>query len=863
MKNTQKTPETISTSPNPVDQQQGSQFTSIEAIEAANQIHDAPNSRGQTNNAFPNCSATVCWAQDAIRLTKAFQLDEAGELLKISAPNLTQGAAKTVTLTLDEILQLGTESNQCISLGVIKDAPLDAAVPFTTASRLDAERKHDPRTIARTKDHLIFPNDRALYGFIDHDPDGTTFPPIEPKTLSELLRLMCEAWPECGLDQAAYIFTPSASAGVRREIDPPRDAELEYAGSGHISVAFAPGVDPTAWTQTLFAKLLEAGHGSAYITKLGQVDVRTLIDRSVAQPCRVEYTAPAVLGDGVVRDALKREQDQWQTSGGYIEVTAAALYTDEQVRRIVDTERERLGKLPEVQAGIDAARRAQELVQRLREGGNTLTLHADDPIDLILDDGTAVSVSAIYADMQAGGGQYHERGCSDPDSGQRGKAKIYYQALKQRVWIHSFAGGGREFAIVSAGPTKGVPRGRENLSSDSKVNDRIYELARLSTADFDRDRKLFCNELGMRMPVLENTIDKARKELKREKASALSQWTEQADTQVGTPIVLDPEGDLGYVVQALKSERDIGYRIAYDNFYADEVISPAGRNEWRSVENADMTELRLRLEVIGFEDVGREKMRDALHYVASRNRIDAAITWANSLPEWDGVSRIEAFYPTFLGTEDDAYARAVGLYTWTALAARLLVPGCKVDMIPTWIGAQGARKTSGVMAMVPSPEHYAEISFGESETELARKQRGKLVLEIAELSGYSKKEREAQKAWITRQHEEWTPKFFERMTRYPRRSICIATTNVDEFLQDPTGNRRWLPIMVGKVDVDRIIECREQLWAEGIAKFQECGVMWDAAEQEAAKILNNHEVENPYIDIIRNWLNTPQEASRS
>ena len=498
MKKTQKNPETISTPQNPVDQQQGSQFSSIEPIEAANQVHHVPD----TDGAFPTCSATVCWADDEIRLTKAFRLNDAGELHKTSAPTLTQGVAKTVTLPLNEILQLGTEPSQCISLGIIKDAPLDAAVPFTTAARLDTEKKRDPWTIARTKDHLIFPDDHALYGFIDHDPDGTTVPPIEPKTLSELLRLIREAWPECGLDQAAYIFTPSASAGVRREIDPPRDAELEYAGSGHISLAFAPGVDPTTWTQTLFAKLLEAGHGSAYITKLGQVDVRTLIDRSVAQPCRVEYTAPAVLGDGVVRDALKREQDHWQKSGGYIEVTVAAPYSVEQVKRIVDAERARLGKFPEVQARVDAAldqvresaeardratgtapgdaaRRAQELVQRLREGGNTLTLHADDPIDLILDDGTAVAVGDIFADMQAGGQQYHGRGCTDPESGERGKARIYYQALKQRVWIHSFAGGGREFAIVSPGPTKGLPRGRETLSSDPKVNDRIYELARL------------------------------------------------------------------------------------------------------------------------------------------------------------------------------------------------------------------------------------------------------------------------------------------------------------------------------------------------------------------------------------------------
>jgi hypothetical protein len=855
-----------------------------ELIELSGSLDDVkplPASLLKTKLDFPVCTATVVHAQEGVRLTKHFHTNDEGALVKDSAPQLSGGVAQTLGLPLDQLLELASNPSECLVLGAIKgQKPNSKPAPLTTTGRLAQVHEGDARAITRTKDSFTFPSDQACYAFIDHDPDEGAIPPIKSLCLDELIERITSAWPDCGVGTSAFVYTPSSTAGVRRSSDPAREQADVYRGSAHISLAFAPGVDPEAWMRTLYAKLIEAGQASAYITKMGHINVRTLIDQVVAQPCRVEYTAPAVLAKGVVRDELKRPEDVWQRHGGHVEVAAAALYPEELVKRIVETERKRLSGMPEVKERVeatlervrqdaeakyratgtapgDAERQAQDLVQRLREGGDKITLHANDPIELVLDDGTAVSVGAIFADMQAGGELYHERGCADPDSGQSGKAKIYYQPDNQQVWIHSFAGGGRNYVVVARDQDSAQGE-LPSLSSDPTTNRRIYELARLPPADLDKDRKQYCAELGLTSGVLKRTVDEARKQLRRKKSFALIEQTESENSQSVTTVELDGDGELGNLVQTLRREREVGYRIAYDAFYGDEVISPAGREEWRSVEDADMMELRLRLEMLGIEDVGKEKMRDAFAYLASKNRIDTAITWANSLPEWDGHSRVGNFYRNYLGCEDTAYSRAVGCYTWTALAGRLLDPGCKADMIPTWIGAQGGRKTTGLMGMVPASEHYAEISFGEDETELARKQRGKLVLEIAELSGFSKKEREAQKAWITRLHEEWTPKFKERMTRYARRSICIATTNVETFLQDPTGNRRWLPIEVGTVDVDRIIEDRDQLWAEAIAMYRKGGILWAAAEREAKHILGRHEVENPYIERIGQWLQTPQ-----
>src|SRR5690606_14634369 len=114
----------------------------------------------------------------------------------------------------------------------------------------------------------------------------------------------------------------------------------------------------------------------------------------------------------------------------------------------------------------------------------------------------------------------------------------------------------------------------------------------------------------------------------------------------------------------------------------------------------------------------------------------------------------------------------------------------KADMAPILVGQQGAGKSTAVAAMAPAPEFFAEISFSEKDEDLARKMRGRLVAEIGELRGLHTREQEAIKAFVSRTHENWIPKYREFAVQFPRRLVFIGTTNKDEFLADETGNRR-------------------------------------------------------------------------
>lgn len=297
-----------------------------------------------------------------------------------------------------------------------------------------------------------------------------------------------------------------------------------------------------------------------------------------------------------------------------------------------------------------------------------------------------------------------------------------------------------------------------------------------------------------------------------------------------------------------------GYRIAFDTFTDQLMIAGEGAGGWDVFADHHYVDLRVAaFERTGMDEPGRELTRDAVRWVAERNRFDSAIEWTDTL-QWDGVERIERFFVDCFGVADTPYARAVGLYTWTGLAARCLEPGHQVDMVPVLVGYQGGGKTSAVRAMAPNDDTFVELNLETKDADLSRALRGKLVGELAELRGLNGRAAESIKAWITRRVEAWTPKFVEHETRFARRLLMIGTTNEQEFLADHTGERRWLPLTVGAVDVERIRREREQLWAEGLARFEKGGVQWREAQELARAEHAAYKVSDTLEDRVADWL---------
>ena len=300
-----------------------------------------------------------------------------------------------------------------------------------------------------------------------------------------------------------------------------------------------------------------------------------------------------------------------------------------------------------------------------------------------------------------------------------------------------------------------------------------------------------------------------------------------------------------------------------DSFRDEIMCAPHNQpRAWRPLKDTDYTRLRRWLERNKFNTIGRELMRDALQEHAERFSFDSAIEWlTEEIPDWDGVKRVETFFTENMGVEDSAYTRAVARYLFSAMAGRVLEPGVQADMVPILVGPQGYRKSSAVRALSPSPKFFVEIDLGEKDDNLARRQRGKLLGEIAELNGLHTRDLEWIKACVARPSENWVPKYKEFSTEYPRRLVFIGTTNAVEFLGDTSGERRWLPLTVTRVaDIENIVKCRPQLWAEARELFLAGGVDWRGAEYLAGDAHEKHTMTDVWEEEILRWLDTPNEV---
>jgi len=299
-----------------------------------------------------------------------------------------------------------------------------------------------------------------------------------------------------------------------------------------------------------------------------------------------------------------------------------------------------------------------------------------------------------------------------------------------------------------------------------------------------------------------------------------------------------------------------GMDIRLDAFRGELVYADVEHpGKWLAFKDHHYTELRLTLAALGFKPVGREMIRDVVLYVAEHQSVDTAQVWLEGLT-WDGVKRVDGFYQTYFGVEASAYTTAASRYIWTAMAGRVMTPGCQADMVPILTGAQGQGKTRGVRAMVPE-DTFRELSFHQDEDARARLMRGALMVELGELSGLRSREIETIKAWITRSKEDWVPKYQEYAVTLQRRCVIQGTSNPTDLLDDPTGARRWLPMACGEVDVEGIARDRDQLWAEARVMHAAGGVEWREAQALAEGVHDDYRVTDTWEDAIEKWLETP------
>jgi predicted P-loop ATPase len=153
-----------------------------------------------------------------------------------------------------------------------------------------------------------------------------------------------------------------------------------------------------------------------------------------------------------------------------------------------------------------------------------------------------------------------------------------------------------------------------------------------------------------------------------------------------------------------------------------------------------------------------------------------------------------------------------------AAVRRARQPGCKFDYIPVWDNSKQGTGKSTVVQILAGIENFSDQDIlmlsAQEQQELIQ---GVWLFELPELSGLSKTDINKVKSFASRQYDRARPAYGRARVDRPRRCIFIGTTNEPEYLQDPTGNRRFWPVTPTRIDVESVRRDRDQLWAEAAA----------------------------------------------
>lgn len=308
---------------------------------------------------------------------------------------------------------------------------------------------------------------------------------------------------------------------------------------------------------------------------------------------------------------------------------------------------------------------------------------------------------------------------------------------------------------------------------------------------------------------------------------------------------------------ALRHNIITGLTFVLDTFTQQIIARPRGQNAWRPIRDTDYTRARMGLERHNCRRFTKEMVRDGIELLAEEQKRDLAAQWLRTnIPQWDGVKRVETFWPVYCGTRDNDYTRAAGRYTFSALwgRANAAVDPVKADIVPVLVGAQGVGKSELVRRIVPVSDWAGVIDFSHKQDDIARSIQGRVAVEAAELAGMDRKSLNEIKMFITLPYDSWIPKYHENPIRVNRRCLIFMTTNEREIFPDTTGNRRYAPLEIIRVNIPMLRRDILQLWAEAREMYNRDGVMWQELEELAREVTPEYMSVDSWTEAIAAWI---------
>ena len=272
----------------------------------------------------------------------------------------------------------------------------------------------------------------------------------------------------------------------------------------------------------------------------------------------------------------------------------------------------------------------------------------------------------------------------------------------------------------------------------------------------------------------------------------------------------------------------------------DEILIKDAQWSIDNSKNASITWLRSACHKV---EMRTTNLKNFVTLLADANQYNPVVSWVTSR-EWDGVSRIDDLYGTIVENRElctkELKETVVRRWMIGAIAAAFSPMGAMVRGVLVFQGEQYTGKTRWIEAL--APKELDLIKTGRSlvvhDKDSVKQILSSWISELGELDAtFKKSDIAALKAFITSDLDELRRPYAAAESQYARRTVFAASVNDSKFLQDDTGNSRFMVIPIVSLNHGHTLDM-QQVWAEIYE-------MWKAGEKhylsaEEMKLLNGH-----------------------
>lgn len=259
----------------------------------------------------------------------------------------------------------------------------------------------------------------------------------------------------------------------------------------------------------------------------------------------------------------------------------------------------------------------------------------------------------------------------------------------------------------------------------------------------------------------------------------------------------------------------------HKNVITDRVEVTGCPDEWPAYMAEELlpTMLQDYLRRAGVYNSGKADICDRLEVIAVSRPHNPVRDMLEAEP-WDCEDRLPTLF-RWWGLDDPLSQTLV--HKWLIQCVALAnndrgVPVC-ADGVLVLLGAQGIGKTTALRTLVPIPDMFKDGALLDpNNTDTKMQSLTCWICELGELDRTTKKDAAGLKAFLTSPFSEYRTPYARKAVRRPRMTSFCGSVNVQDFLADETGNRRFWTVPVERIDIDALLatpaEWFAQLWRQ-------------------------------------------------